>query len=514
MTHYISTVRTILITGLAFFVNFVITMALVPYITDIVSAEAYGWVKLATDIVVYCGVLVLAIQSFATRFIGVAYHRKDFEQANQYFSSAFFGDSALGLVIFFLAIIGVWKMDRFFNISPELVSDVKLLFFYTLLKFLQMTVLAVFECGPMITDRMYITGRYKLFSYLVQAGLLLLFYNVFGPNIYWVGAALLVASLVTTIPNILICIRYAPELRISPKFFSWRAVKDLVGNGIWSALISLSSLLNNGLDLMITNLMLTPLMMGQMAIVQSISVIVNSIFAMVTPAFQPMLLKSYSDNNHEQLMRRFYISMKTCSGISSIFFAGFVALGYSFYELWIPNQDYDLIYQLTVIAIIPGVTGGIIAPMYFAYTLTVKKMVPFLFSFICGCCNVIGMYVLIKYTGLGIYSVVLTTAVLMGTMQMVAHPLYISHVLEEPRREIYGNILRCLASSGGVLVLFLLLHFCFTPYSLKVLVVCAMIYTLAGSFVYVMMVLDRNEKRQLMAMLSDLRGKLRNRKEQ
>ena len=89
---------------MGFVINFLITLILVPYITDLISAEAYGWVKVAKDAVLYCTMLMLAIQDFSTRFIGYSYHRSDYDEANKYYSSVFFGDAALGSLLFISAI--------------------------------------------------------------------------------------------------------------------------------------------------------------------------------------------------------------------------------------------------------------------------------------------------------------------------------------------------------------------------------------------------------------------------
>lgn len=96
-----------------------------------------------------------------------------------------------------------------------------------------------------------------------------------------------------------------PELKVERKLFSMDAVKKLVGNGIWNSINSLGVTLNSGLDLLVTNLLLTNLQMGQIAITKTIASIFSSLEAMLCQPFQPLLLKSYSDNNKEQLQNLF-----------------------------------------------------------------------------------------------------------------------------------------------------------------------------------------------------------------
>ena len=498
--------RTIGSSGLGFVINFMITLILVPYITDLINAEAYGWVKVSKDAVMYCTMLMLAIQDFSTRFIGYSYHRGDFDDANRYYSSVFFGDTALGSLLFIGAMVVVSNLDRIFQVSPELVTDVQLLLVFTMLKFLQSTVLAVFECGPVITNRMYISARFKLVSYLLEAVLLVIFYHFFEPHVYWVGLAILISSLSITVPNFIICRRYTPELRIKPENFSMDAMRRLVGNGIWSSLNTVSNLLNNGLDLLVTNWILAPFRMGQLAVVQSISVIYTSIYSMVSPAFQPMILKCYSHDEHDEMMRWFYLSMKTCSFLCSLLFAGFFALGNAFYHLWIPNQDVDFLYRLTVIAMIPSISGGIIAPMYYAYTIKVKKMIPFFFSAACGLLNVASMLILLKTTDLELYAVTGTTAVYLAGNHLISNALYVCHVLGEPRRVFYGKVARCLMASALMVIVLKLIAWLTAPSGWIALTVCGLLCCAAGAVVYGLTGFDSSERARIAGVLRSRRA--------
>lgn len=52
-------------------------------------------------------------------------------------------------------------------------------------------------------------------------------------------------------------------------------------------------------------------------------------------------------------------------------------------------------------------------PIYYVNTLTVKNKIPCFITIIGGLLNVVGMFILIKYTNLGVYAVPITTAVIM-----------------------------------------------------------------------------------------------------
>lgn len=501
MNNFSRITRAISSTGLGLVINFMITLILVPYITEMINAEAYGWVKVAKDAVLYCTMLMLAIQDFSTRFIGYSYHRKDFDDANMYYSSVFFGNTVLGSLLFAGVMFVVVNLDHFFQLSPELLTDVQLLLLFTMLKFLQSTIMAVFECGPVIANRMYISGRFKFLSYLSEAILLIIFYHFFKPHVYWVGLAILIASLVTTVPNYIICRKYTPELRVEPGRFNMNAVRRLVGNGIWSSLNTISNLLNNGFDMVITNWMLAPLRMGQLAVVQSISIIYITIYTIVSPAFQPMILKCYSHDEHDEMMRWFYLAMKTSSFLCSLFFAGFLALGHVFYQLWIPDQDTELLYRLTVIAVIPAISGGIIAPMYYSYTIKVKKKIPFFFSVACGLLNVVSMLILLRITDLELYAVTGTTAVYLVLNHLISNGLYVCHVLEEPKTIFYSKVARCIMATAVMTAVLKLLAVLISPDGWVMLIFSGALCCIAGAVIYGMTGFDSSERNRIMEII-------------
>ena len=93
---YIKLLRTIGVTGVAYLINYLITLFLTPYVTDNIGTEAYGFVSLAKNIAQYATYATLALNSLAGRYISVEYHRGNKDKSNTYFSSTFYGDVGIG----------------------------------------------------------------------------------------------------------------------------------------------------------------------------------------------------------------------------------------------------------------------------------------------------------------------------------------------------------------------------------------------------------------------------------
>ena len=119
---------TLMSSGMATAMSFVVSFFLTPFITNMLGTEAYGFVTLSKNFVSYAVIISTALDSYATRYIAMEYHKRDFDKANSYVSSAFYGDTIIASVILAIGVIFVLFIERFLNISPELIVSVKLLF--------------------------------------------------------------------------------------------------------------------------------------------------------------------------------------------------------------------------------------------------------------------------------------------------------------------------------------------------------------------------------------------------
>ncbi len=498
---YLRLFRTIGITGMAFAVNYLISLFLTPYITDRVGTAAYGYVTMAKNIAQYATIVTLALNSFSARYIAVAWHRNEIREANVYFASTFYGDIVLGFAVFLLAGAGILYLDRIFVIPPELVADVKWLFLIVFINFLAVTVFSVYGTCATVAGRLDVTGLFKLFSYLAEAGVLFIAFRFFDTKVSLVGLGLAAASAVIILSNLAICRKYTAALHPRREYFSLRAVKRLVLDGLWTSVNDLGALLHSGLDLVVCNLMITPTAMGQLSIAKDIDLIFHSLYQLVGQAFQPMFLKSYASGDKPRLLRELKLSMKLSGLLSNLAFAGFFALGLAYYRLWIPNQDTEMIWKLTVITVLTSVASGSMNPLYYIYTLTLKKKIPCLVTIVTGAMNVIGMIVLIRYTEMGVYAVVWTTAVLIAFINFVSNPLYMAHVLALPKGTFYPEIIRNVVSCGVLTAVFKGLSLLYMPDTWLTLILCAVLYACVGSGIHLYLTLNRDEWHELKGMI-------------
>lgn len=472
--------NTLLTTGLATVLSFLISFFLTPEITSRLGSEAYGFISLASTIVSYATIAMTALNSYATRFIAVEFHKGNTNSASRYFSTLVISSFVLSTTLFcVLLFVGV-NIGSLVIVPNRLLVDVKCLMILVFVNFYITMASTCFSASAYIRNKLDVYGVFQTISYVVEAAVLLFCYTVLTTKIYYYGLGILAAGGVLLAGNLYIFNKYTPDIKIKISYFSCADLKTLLLNGIWNSINSIGNTLNSGIDLLIANLMLSPLAMGQLAISKTFSSVISRLIQLVSQAFQPMFLKFYSSSSSEMLDRQFTNSIFSSGYVSNLMFAGFFALCPVFYSLWIPDQNIELIYYLTMLTVACSLFEGPVNPLYYVYTLKIKNKIPCFVTLFGGLINVVGMFLLLKYTSLGVFSIPLMTTIVMGFINLVFNPIYIAYCLGKRAAYFYKYLVRVYLSAAAMCFSFLLVSLVLSPNSwLSFLLSCLICLTLS-----------------------------------
>ena len=420
-------------------INYLMNFLITPYVTNNIGVEAYGLVALANTFISYVDILAVGLNAFAGRFIAMAYYQKKLEKANRYFSSTILADLILACVLLAGGTVAIVQLDRMLQIPQELTADVKLLFFIVLMRYLLTLLRTAFDAAAFISERIDLAEKLQSAAYLLQAGLLLALCLLLQPHVWYVGLAAAVGALLLLAGNLRLCHKLTPELQFHVKDFSPHAVWEVLSTGSWTALNNLGNLLNSGLDLLITNLMLNATVMGQISVAKSLETIVSGMIMKISTVFRPRCLRLYAEDKMEELTGLLKISMRCTGGFCNLVVMGFFVCGHDFMALWLPGQNTDFLFRAGLIVLLSDIATGAVQPLYYVYTLTQKLRLPCCVTILMGTANVLSMYILLRYTSVGAYAVLLTTLVI-SVVHFVDAPLYAAHCLHLPLHTFYPTL--------------------------------------------------------------------------
>lgn len=363
----------ILATILAFMVNTGISFFLTPYVVEHIGVEANGFFSLANSFVSYAQLLTVALNSMAGRFITIKIHQKDDEGASRYFTSVILANVIISVVltVLFGAIIAF--LDKLLNISPNLVEDVKLLWFFIFSNFVLSIFTSIFSTATFVKDRLDLSSIANIIGYIIRAIILVICYLFLQSSVVWyMGLATFCSGLYLLIANVRYKKKLTPELKFNKDKFDIKSIKELISSGIWNTITKLSSILSSGLDLLIANVFVSSNAMGILSISKILPTNILSLFGTVGYAFAPQLTISYAKNNFEEIKKQLFYAIKFLALFSSIVMAALFAFGDDFYMLWQPTQDHMQLYVLTVISCIQLMFCLPLEPLYNIFTATNK----------------------------------------------------------------------------------------------------------------------------------------------
>lgn len=422
-------------TAIAFF--------LVPFVKDKMGIGAYGYVALANNVIAYIDLITIAFNYFSHRYVGIAYHRGDNEKATAYYSSVIFVNVLLMIISSVPIFLFIYRFERFIKVSDLLLADVRLLFLFVIFKYFISLLSSANEVGAFAAERIDITYKNKIISNLIYIGIAIWLYSSDNSHIYFLGIATLASEVINLFLQYSAKRRLIPVIRFSSKGISLNKIKELFFQGIWVSINNLGNILNNGLDLLICNLMLTETIMGMVSVAKLVSTTGYSLVIAVSDSIKPKLLKLYSDENIDAFVSELKYSMKITGGLFLIVLSVLISCGESALNVWLKYENSSIIYKLLVISVLADIAPGVVRPLYYTYTLKKRMKVPCLITILMGIMNVVSMYVLLKMTSLGGYAVVLTTMII-NLVHFIDAPLYSSYCLKLKKRTFYPVILRYL----------------------------------------------------------------------
>ena len=490
----------IIISGFASILNYAIYFVITPLITNTIGIDAYGFVSISKAFSSYASIFSSALTVYMVRFISLEYHKNNITCAKEYFSSSIVACLVISLLIMAISLFMILHLEKIINIPFDIVSSVKWLFLLSIFSLCCSIINTPFSAASVIKNRIDITGIFKVISYIFEAVFLYVLLKKTHASVWMVGLSTLFSTIIILASNYYLTIKLTPDLFFERKLVKLIKIKDLLKSGIWSAINRVGNTLNSGLDLLVSNLFLSFVQTGQLSIAKTIGNLLATLCNVVYMPLQPQLIHAYS-KNLQDFLQQLKICMYICGFFGALAFSGLYALGPLYFRLWLPNEDTQIIYILSVLTAFTYIMDFLLQPVYYINALTLKNKIPCWVTVAGGLLNVIGMVLLLRYTNLGVYCVVLTTAAIMFVINFFFNPLYAAHCLQIKSKYFYKIIVKHLIACALMTGCFSVIGAIANPQGWGELVLTASIMVAIGGILYVCIVPDMDEKREMVKMV-------------
>lgn len=403
LNTYVNMLTSVLVMAVNLFISFWMS----PYIIRTIGVEANGFISLANNFVSYANLIVTALNAMAARFITIAYVQEDYKKANLYYNSVFWGNLIIVAVFLLPAVYLVTRIEYIIDVPAEILLDVKLLFSLVFVSFFVRTGAPNYDCGTYITNRLDLAYIPNVFTSLMRCVMLVCMFTIWTPHVWYVSFVSTLLGFVTLGIAGYWTHKLTPELRINLKspVCSWRAVKELVGAGMWSAMAGGGAMLLTSLDLLMCNLHVGATAMGILSLSKTLPGILGDFSGSITDAFLPEMTINYAKGDKDTLLRDLNKAMKISAVLVTIPAAGIVAMSDLFYSLWVPSMDAKLLQILTSLAILSYVINSGIIVLHRVFAIVNRTRLSAAAMMVTGVCSLVITWLMIIYTDWDIYAV-------------------------------------------------------------------------------------------------------------
>ena len=489
----------------SFALNAAINFLLAPYIVRYISDEIYGFVGLANTFTSYITIATVALNSLHSRYVTINVAKKKYDKASEYFSSVTIANTVMALILVIPSAILIVFLNAFLKLPSGFEIDIKVLWAFIFLNFLISLATGSMDVAPYCCNRLDLSAKRSMESNVFKCIVLVVMFSMFKPHIWFVGFSALVAGIYVVITNIRYVKTLTPQLKIRRKLFSWRVVKELLYDGVWSSINQLTQVLMNGVDLLIANIAISAMDMSLLSYSKVIPLQLTNLMMTISNTFSPHLTLTYAKDDKDIFVREMNTTTKICGFFCSIPALGMIAFGGPFYRLWLPTlakSQITMIQILSIMAMIPIAFHAYLYPLCMVNTITCRIRVPGIFSLIIGVLNVAGVVVLLNTTNLGIYGIKLVSTVLLIVKTALFTPIYAARNISVKWYTFLKILIPGGISSAIILALYYAMVYVIDINSWVKLIVCIAVAGIAGYVINFFILLSNREREMILDKVS------------
>lgn len=487
----------------AFVINMGISFFLTRYIVSQLGKEAYGFIGLITQFVNYASIVTVALNAMGARFITIKIHQNDEEEANRYFNSIFVGNIIMSIIIAIACIIAFFYLGSIFDIPNKLWSDVHISFVLVGIEFIINLIFSVYGVTTFVLDKLFISSAISIVTYVIKAFLVIGLFFFLPPKIFYMNICTMVVSIIIVISNIVLTNRLLPMIKLKKKYFDVGAIIELIKAGIWNVFTKLSQILNTGLDLLLSNILLGAASMGILSISKTIPSCFITFTNTIINIFGPQLTIAYAKNDIKELLEVVTRSVKIMTLFTSVFFAFIVVYSDNFYSLWVPTENANLLKILTILAVfhMPITSGMNIVYSIFTVTNKLKKVSMLLFgASVCNALILIGATNIFP-SNISIYFIAGISSLLALLVMLFYSLPYSAASLGLKKTTFFKDLFICVGSNIMLIIVFAIIKYFSNIHNWLTLIIWVSISCIVGLILNLFVILSKYERNQLISKI-------------
>lgn len=420
--------RNLIVNIVYFLINIVIGIFIVPYFISNLGVAAYGLIPLAASITGYAAIVIQSLNTSVSRFLTIDLQRENYAAANLTFNTAFFGLTVVILLMVPVVLAISWLIPSIFHVPVGQESGMFHLFLGVCAAFLLRSWSGNFTVQLFAYNRLDLQNLIDLANLFVQIGLIVLFFNLFAPDLAFIGLSYLAGAVVASGISISLARRICPHLRVSIYAFDRAKVKDLCGMGGWVVINNIGSLLFLQIDLIVANLLFGATSAGEYAVALQWVLLLRVFAGVLSGVLTPTIFSYYAREQTESLIRIMKSAVKMMGFAMALPIGLVCGFAPQLLKVWVGSEFTNLAPLMVLLTLHLSINLAVL-PLFSINVVHNKVRVPGVLTLVMGVGNVALAVALSLLTDWGIYSVAAAGAIVLTLKNAFFTPWYATKVL-------------------------------------------------------------------------------------
>lgn len=424
-----------------------LALIITPLIVRELGIELYGLYPIILEVSAFFGIAFGIVNSTSSRYISIACEQGNGDDASRCFSTAFFSNLAIGIIMVLPMLAAVFFAPMLLEVPAGAESDVRAFMCLVFASVVLDAVASAFGSVYYITNRLDVRSGQQLIAAAVKAALLGAGFAFFDASLAGVGAAVLASTAVGAVIQICVFSKMTSGIRLSIADFSFRTARRMTASGLWYSINRVASVMMCGALMVLANAFFDPLSSGLYSVAFVAVNALGGIISVLAAVFVPVSAKCFARGEQRRLRDSLVRDQKIVGYFAAVAVSVFAVFCDEFYALWLGETPDRLLVGISVLLIAPMLSLACATPII-NVGMVINRTRRLALFFLCGGLMTVATALgVIFFTDLGIMGVALTSAVAQTVWYSLAVPLFAARVLKCSPNHFFAPILRCLLAA-------------------------------------------------------------------
>src|SRR6266498_3878560 len=323
----------------ATFATIVVGLWLTPFTLGFLDREEYAIFALASDLLMWLGLLDIGITAGLNVQAAQLAGRSDPDRLNRLASTAFFTQNLVVLAL--LAVGGGMAagLPHFFPVRQDLHRPASVLMGMLVIGSAIGFSTKTFSALLVANQQIHIGNLIRLALVVIRT-VLTVFLLKLGWGLYSLAIANLAATVITSAMAVLRTTHLLPGLRIRWRLCSWNVLQNLAGLGIWFSLGGIAGIVITSLDRVVAAKLISLETVTTLSLTGRVYALSASLLDQITNTARPMLGQLFGQNKITEAQRIYHQLFKLSTGFAVIAAFSIWAGNEAFVSRWVGAQNF------------------------------------------------------------------------------------------------------------------------------------------------------------------------------